>query len=90
MSVIEEVRAGTSRRTQVCLLSIALDGIDSVESAEIRQLLYDPRYASAKSPDLVPSSGLSKAIRRRGYEVTDQMIRRHRRGLCSTCGQGAS
>ena len=89
MSVLDEVRAAAPRRSRVCLLSVALTRIDPAEAAEFRQLIYDPRYADPESPDFVSSAGLAAAVRKRGFDVSDQMVRRHRRRLC-TCDQGAS
>ena len=73
MSLRDEVQAITHRG---CPLFRLKQTVEPNEYLEIAECVYDPTL----SP-----TALSKVLEKRGYELPEQSIRRHRQGQCKVC-----
>ena len=77
MGLLDEAKQERRRKGPPCTVSALLGRLSADDAAEVVAALADPD---------VPSAGLWRAMRGRGWDTpTQQTLQRHRRGECS-CG----
>jgi hypothetical protein len=78
MGLLDEVRE-TQRQAKIirCPMVPILSAFPAEERAELDEALADPS---------IEGSTLGKVLKARGYKISDEAVRRHRRGECA-CGE---
>jgi len=68
----------TKKRFSKCLAGLIADKMDE-------ELLAD--YLEALADETIASTSLSTVLKRRGIEISDTTVSRHRKGICSCVSQ---
>lgn len=74
MTLIDELRAASSRKGPACGVEIALSMMEPDLADEVRAALKDP---------LVAKSVLSRWLRQHGHNVAESTVQRHCGGRCA-------
>ena len=83
-SIATQLQAVTAERHRTgfaCSIFVRLAGADDADREQVTRILDGDTEWSSR----VASRILSDAL---GIPVSDQMVRRHRNGVCRTCGDG--
>lgn len=74
MTLIDDLRAASTRRGPKCSVDVLLTTIEPGLAKEVREALADPT---------ITKTVLGKWLRDHGHRVTDEAVQRHSRGSCS-------
>lgn len=61
------------KKGPICKVCLTLKAMSDEDRADLQAAMDDPVFAA---------TGISRALKSEGYEVSDQMIQRHRRNDC--------
>lgn len=77
MGLLEEIRKA---QPAPCRLSTIATNLDAADQAELWQAIADPALSAAV---------IARVLRARGHSISDDVVLRHRRSECATCGDGS-
>ena len=80
-ATLQAVTAERNRTGYACSLFVRLAGADDDDREQVARILNGDSEWSSR----IASRILSDAL---GISISDQMVRRHRNGICRTCGDG--
>ena len=80
-TTLQTVTAERHRTGYACSLFVRLAGADDDDRDQVSRILHGESEWSSR----IASRILSDAL---GISISDQMVRRHRNGVCRTCSDG--
>ena len=73
LSLLEEIESLSTKQGPLCRVKLVLDEMEPGEADEFRRLMDVPRYSA---------NAFVKAFKKRGHDVPEGTVQRHRRGGC--------